>query len=146
MLLAAPAFATQPIDSFEVFTSTTQAGGHPDLETRLTLRSPGEPEAAENVIVNLPEGLFGNPHAIPTCKSADFALAACPISSQAGVITIRANYSGDPELSARHGAGLRHGGPIERRDGPVRLHRPDPQRPDQHSRRGADRRRTTACA
>lgn len=96
MLLAGTASASQPIDSFEVFTSTTQAGGHPDLETRLTLQSPGEPEAAENVIVNLPEGLFGNPHAIPTCKSADLALAACPISSQAGVITIRANYSGDP--------------------------------------------------
>jgi hypothetical protein len=95
-LLAGTASASQPIDSFEVFTSTTQAGGHPDLQTRLTLDSPGEPEAAENVIVNLPKGLFGNPHSIPTCKSADLALASCPISSQAGVITVRANYSGDP--------------------------------------------------
>jgi hypothetical protein len=95
-VLSGTASASQPIDSFEVFTSTTQAGGHPDLETRPSLQSPGEPEAAENVIVNLPEGLFGNPQAIPTCKSADLALSACPISSQAGVITIRANYSGDP--------------------------------------------------
>jgi hypothetical protein len=96
LAIAGPAFASQPIGSFEVSTSTTQAGGHPDLETRLTLQNPGQPEAAENVIVNLPVGLFGNPHAITTCKSADFALAACPISSQAGTITVRANYSSDP--------------------------------------------------
>ncbi len=98
MTLAGPAFATQSIESFEVSTSTTQAGGHPNLETKLTLGDPGEPEAAENVIVNLPAGLFGNPHAITTCTSGDFALAECPISSQAGVITVRANYSGDPNF------------------------------------------------
>ena len=73
-------------------------GGHPDLQTKFTLGDPGEPEAAENVIVNLPPGLFGNPHAITTCTSGDFALAECPISSQAGVITVRANYSGDPNF------------------------------------------------
>ena len=93
-VLAGAASASQPIESFEVQSSTTQAGGHPDLETTLSLGSPGEPEAAENVIVNLPEGLFGNPHAITTCTSADLALAACPISSQAGIITVRANYGG----------------------------------------------------
>ena len=98
MVAAAPALATQPIESFEVSTSSTQAGGHPDLQTKFTLGDPGEPEAAENVIVNLPPGLFGNPHAITTCTSGDFALAECPISSQAGVITVRANYSGDPNF------------------------------------------------
>ena len=98
MVVAAPALATQPIETFEVSTSSTQAGGHPDLQTKFTLGDPGEPEAAENVIVNLPPGLFGNPHAITTCTSGDFALAECPISSQAGVITVRANYSGDPNF------------------------------------------------
>jgi hypothetical protein len=96
-VFAGKASASQGIESFEVFTSSTEAGGHPDLQTRFRLENPGQPEAAQNVIVNLPEGLFGNPHAISTCSSADLALATCPISSQGGVITVRANYSGDPD-------------------------------------------------
>ena len=55
-----------------------QAGGHPDLTTSFTLGSPGEPEAARNVIFRAPEGIFGNPNAVPECTSADFALDRCP--------------------------------------------------------------------
>jgi hypothetical protein len=94
---AEPAAATQPIVSFGVSTSTTQAGGHPDLSASLTLAEPGQPEAAESVEVNLPEGVFANPNAVPTCNISDFAFSRCPLASQVGTVTLRANYLGDPE-------------------------------------------------
>ena len=47
-------------------------------------------------MLNTPEGIFGNPQAIPQCTSVDFAQESCPSSSQAGLITIHARYNGDP--------------------------------------------------
>jgi hypothetical protein len=96
--LAAPAQASEAIESFTTTTSNTQAGGHPDLSTSFTLASPGQPEAARNVIFNAPTGVFGNPYAITHCTSSDFALDQCPSDSQAGLITIRANYKGNPDF------------------------------------------------
>ena len=51
---ASPAQATEAIESFKTTASTSQAGGHPDLETNFSLQSPGAPEAARNVIFNAP--------------------------------------------------------------------------------------------
>ena len=93
---AAPAQASEGIESFSTTTSTTQAGGHPDLSTSFALQNPGTPEAAQTVTFNAPEGVFGNPYAITHCTSSDFALDQCPSNSQAGLITIRASYEGDP--------------------------------------------------
>jgi hypothetical protein len=96
-VLAAPASASEAIDSFGTATSTTQAGAHPDLQTFFTLHDPGAPESAENVTFNAPEGVFGNPNAITQCTSSDFALDQCPSDSQAGLVTVRGNYNGNPE-------------------------------------------------
>jgi hypothetical protein len=96
LLGAGPAAAVQSIESFAVYSSTSQAGGHPDLESQFTLGNPGEPEAAKNVSVNLPEGVFGNPNAVPRCSSVEFALFECPAFSQVGKITVTANYKGNP--------------------------------------------------
>ncbi len=98
-MAAAPslALALEPISSFTTTTSTTQAGGHPDLETSFKLSNPGSPEAARNVTFNAPTGIFGNSNAVNHCASADFALDQCPSSSQVGLITIYANYEGDDE-------------------------------------------------
>lgn len=90
------ASATEPITSFGVTTSNTAAGAHPNLTASFSLDEPGEPEAAENVTVNLPQGVFGNPNAIPTCAVSDFALSQCPAASQAGTVVVRANYGGNP--------------------------------------------------
>jgi hypothetical protein len=95
LVAAAPALASEQINTFTTTSSDTQAGGHPDLETTFTLDSPGSPETAKNVIFNAPTGIFGNTNAITQCTSVDFALDQCPSSSQAGLITIRANYEGD---------------------------------------------------
>ncbi len=96
LTMAVPAQASQVIESFSVSSSDTEAGGHPDLGASIDLENPGLPEAAKNVIVNFPEGVFGNPQAIPTCSSASFALNECMPAAQAGLITVRANYSGNP--------------------------------------------------
>jgi hypothetical protein len=93
-----PAFASQGIANFETTMSTNQAGGHPDLTTSFELEEPGAPEAAQNVLFNAPTGVFGNPRAITLCTAADFALDQCPPNSQAGLITLRANYQGDPDF------------------------------------------------
>ena len=93
---AAPAFASEPIESFTTTTSTTQAGGHPTLETTFNLAEPGGAEIAKNVIFNAPTGVFGNSNAITQCTSVYFALEECPTNSQAGLITIYASYEGDP--------------------------------------------------
>jgi len=93
--LATPAFAEEKIESFTTTNSTAQAGGHPDLETSFSLESPGEPEAAKNVIFNAPQGVFGNTNAITQCTADAFALDECPSPAQAGLITVYAKFSGE---------------------------------------------------
>jgi hypothetical protein len=99
LLAMAPASAMGAIDigGFSTTSSGSQAGGHPDLTTEFTLEDPGSPEAAKNVIFNAPEGVFGNPNALTRCTASDFALQECPVNSQAGIVTVRANYEGNPE-------------------------------------------------
>ena len=84
------------VTATEVQITTPQAGGHPDLQTSFKLESPGAPEAVQNVIFNGPTGVFGNPRAITQCTQPDFALDQCPPNSQAGLITVRASYKGNP--------------------------------------------------
>jgi len=101
MAFAAPAQAAIEIESFETTTSadpTIQAGSHPDLTTTFSLKNPGQPEAAKNIEFNSPQGVFGNPNALTRCTAADYALMECPVNSQAGVITVKANYEGDEDF------------------------------------------------
>ena len=88
---------SESIESFSSTLSTTLVGGHPDIETSFRLAEPGVEEAARNVAFEAPEGVFGNPRAIDVCTSLDFALTQCPPSSQAGLITIHANYEGNQD-------------------------------------------------
>ena len=92
---AGTATASEPIESFMTTMTDpqgggpySQAGGHPDLETTFTLKDPGNPEAAKNVIFNAPQGLFGNINAIAKCTAADFAFDQCPANSQVGLMTV----------------------------------------------------------
>ncbi len=96
--IAAPAEAAQPIESFSTTMSTSQAGGHPDLQTSFRLEAPGQPEVAKDITIDAPTGVFGNPSAVTQCSSVDFGLAKCPPNAQAGLITVRANYGGDPDF------------------------------------------------
>ena len=98
LCLAAPAGAQISIESFTTTSSDSQAGGHPDLTTSFELAEPGITEAAKEVTFEAPEGIFGNPNALSRCTAADFALQQCPVNSQEGLVTIRANYEGDPDF------------------------------------------------
>jgi hypothetical protein len=95
-IAAAPASATESITSFETVSSTSKAGAHPDFTTSFSLQGPGEPDSAQNVIFNSPKGIFGNTNATPQCGAVAFALNECGPDSQVGLITIHANYKGNP--------------------------------------------------
>jgi hypothetical protein len=95
--IPATAQASEPITSFTVAASTTQAGGHPDLSTSFSLAEPGSPEAVQNITFKTPEGVFGNTNAISQCTASDFAGEQCPPNSQAGLVTVHASYKGNPD-------------------------------------------------
>ena len=85
---------SQTVSAAEIVVTSPRAGGHPNLTTSFELEHPGNPESAENVIFNAPQGVFGNPFAVSHCTSSDYALDQCPSNSQAGLITVYANYLG----------------------------------------------------
>jgi hypothetical protein len=115
-LLATVAFAAQAqadpseygIKSASASTSTSQAGGHPDFNTLLELKTVGEegkqlPATTETTSVDLPAGLLGNPSAVPRCTAAQLVEtdvedpsneAGCPQASQVGIITIKLKDAG----------------------------------------------------
>jgi hypothetical protein len=94
---AVPAKALQ-IEQFETTSSSSLAGDHPDLHTSFVLGGAGTPEVAKNIAFDLPQGMSGNPSVLKTCTSLDLALQQCPSDSQAGLITIHANYEGNPDF------------------------------------------------
>ena len=93
-VMASKASATATISSFRGGHVRLEGRDHPDLETNVTIQDAGAPESIRNAVVNLPEGMFGNPNAVPKCTSADFALFRCAPISQAGIVTVRGNYEG----------------------------------------------------
>jgi hypothetical protein len=97
-VLTAGAGASQEVLEYSVATSTTQAGGHPDIGAKLRLVDAGEPEVAKNLTVNLPAGIFGNPGAIFKCRADDFVLNHCSPGAQVGVVSLIANYEGTPNV------------------------------------------------
>ena len=94
MLAPAAAQASVPIVSYVALPSSTapQAGAHPDVaftfEVGNRFHTPPNAcncEDTRNVVVHLPPGLIGNPHATPQCTIAQFASSTCPPDSQIGV-------------------------------------------------------------
>jgi hypothetical protein len=73
-----------------------QAGGHADLTTMLRF---SDGEDVRTVKVDLPPGFVGNPTAAPTCTRAELVgaargkNAACPLTSQVGIVGIYGNYA-----------------------------------------------------
>ncbi|MDW5593214.1 hypothetical protein VSS74_02615 [Conexibacter stalactiti] len=93
-------FGLEP-DSFTASLSTAQAGGHPDVNVRFTLRNaavdPSDPYygmvrfkpfgIAESVVVDLPPGLVGDPTAAPRCPASAFP--RCDLATQIGTVRLR---------------------------------------------------------
>ena len=95
-IFALPAQAKPEIGLFEIKSSNTQAGAHPDITTTFNLLHPGEPEVAKTIEAEWPEGVFGNPEAVPRCSGIDFALNECPSFTQIGWVGVRGNSEGNP--------------------------------------------------
>jgi hypothetical protein len=99
------AAADSPVFSFSVTPSNTQAGGHPNLVTKLWVGNRYNQQYAQpscdcqdprDVNVEMPTGVIGIPSAAPTCSAADFANQECPPETQVGAafITINAEPPG----------------------------------------------------
>jgi hypothetical protein len=94
------ASASSPIYEFNVTPTTTQAGGHPDIETNLWIGNrynqhipPPSCDCQDprDITVEMPPGVIGDPHATPRCSQKDFAAFQCPAETQVGGIRIGLN-------------------------------------------------------
>ena len=97
LTLPAGARANAPIYQFSQTTTTTQAGGHPDIRTRIwmgnraTQNIPAPScncQDPKEVYVEAPSGVIGVPRALPQCNAADFGETLCPIDTQIGIAYI----------------------------------------------------------
>ncbi len=95
-LYSATAGATVTIESFETTASDSHAGTHPDLGFSFSFGESSGPETAKSADLGVPAGFFVYPTALPRCTAEEFASFACWPSSQAGLISIWAEYGGDP--------------------------------------------------
>jgi hypothetical protein len=93
-LIAPAAQAGSPIYNFEVTTSSTQAGGHPDLFTVLQfgnrdtqhLPAPScDCQDPRDFTLHFPAGIIGDPHSVPQCSQVDFGNNVCPPETQVGL-------------------------------------------------------------
>lgn len=94
------AFGVVP-GSFSASLSSDQAGGHPDVTVRFTVRhrvmDPSDPDylgtsykaygVTRDVVVDLPPGLLGDPSAAPRCKALQWP--ACPLETQIGTVRLK---------------------------------------------------------
>jgi hypothetical protein len=94
LIWAAPGHAEVPIKVFEQRVSTTQAGGHPDLRTRILVANRSNQNVPapscncqdpKELNIESPAGVIADPRALPQCTAADFAENHCPIDTQVGV-------------------------------------------------------------
>ncbi|HEY1354788.1 MAG TPA: hypothetical protein VGF09_00590 [Solirubrobacterales bacterium] len=89
------ALAVEEISEFATHVSTTQAGGHPDVDYSVTWSArnssnrPCNCEDARVLDMHFPTGFIGDPHNVPACRLTEFALHACPPESQVGVVEIQ---------------------------------------------------------
>ena len=77
---------------------TSRPAATPTSRRGFKVDKPGQPEVVNNVNINMPEGVFGNPGAIFRCRAAIFVVNECQPGAQAGLITIVANYEGNPNF------------------------------------------------
>ncbi len=117
------------IESVGASLSTTQAAGHPDFSSSVTLKLDGNgelPSSTSAIAFRLPAGLVGNPNAVPRCTAAQLLgtdphdpsnETGCPQASQVGIseVTLK-NQFGSPiffepvfNMVPRHGEPARFG-------------------------------------
>ena len=73
--------------------ATAQAGAHPDGTTSFAWNRGDDHKVdggIDNIYVDLPPGIVGNPEAVPTCTEEQFAVRplACPPETQVGLLNL----------------------------------------------------------
>lgn len=97
--LAADGFGIVP-GSFTATTASTQAGAHADATTSFTFNTgtDGYPVGAvKDIVVDLPQGVVGNPESFPKCNAGQLVTQptpACPVDSQLGEVHLHFVQSG----------------------------------------------------
>jgi hypothetical protein len=97
---AAPASGEDEFDKFAIEAvsaslSDKEAGAHADMTVAIKLTRKGnEPYAnAQDIVIELPPGVIGNPQAVPRCTTeqlgSGFESSACPFESQVGMTLVR---------------------------------------------------------
>lgn len=91
---AQEAQAAEGVKTFTMSTTSTQAGGHPDVIFTYRFKNRTEAPQADChcddprlIITDSPAGFIANPHAYPRCQLDSFALGECAEESQVGVFT-----------------------------------------------------------
>ena len=94
--------ANMEILDFSTHVSTSQAGGHPDVDYTTIWTHRGETfdpcncEDARVLDTHFPTGFIGDPHAIAECSLEQFTLAKCPVESQVGVLDLQNGFFRTP--------------------------------------------------
>src|SRR4051794_17121137 len=102
MVAVGTAHAGSPIKKFFVIPSSTQAGGHPDIESyfevdntySMDVRGTCECQDPKEVIVHLPAGVIGVPDSMPKCNDVEFGSILCSPDAQVGRLTV--GIGGEP--------------------------------------------------
>jgi hypothetical protein len=95
LAVANRAHAAEEITEFDTNVSSTQAGGHPDVEyniawtARTSSTAPCNCEDARVLDMHFPTGFIGNPHAVPACTLSEFSLHTCAPETQVGIVEIQ---------------------------------------------------------
>ena len=128
---AAPAQAAQQIE--ELLDHDVDLAGRRPSRPRRPLsswRRRGSRKSPRTSPSTAPTGVFGNPSACdPVQRRSTSRLDQCPPNSQAGLITLRANYEGNPDYLLGT-APIYSVEPGRRGSRALRLHRADPGHPD----------------
>ncbi len=102
MVSASSAFGYAHINSFSMSPSTTQAGGHPNVDISQTfdnrvVNEGGAPESENpacecqdpfEIKNEFPTGFIGNTSAVPRCTLLSFSQTSCPPDSQVGMASV----------------------------------------------------------
>jgi hypothetical protein len=89
---AGQALAKTGIKTWSITPTSSQAGGHPDVELHTTFYNRSNPPSdpcncddARIIRTRFPTGFIGNPHAIPQCTLSEFGTSDCPSEAQVGI-------------------------------------------------------------
>jgi hypothetical protein len=100
LALAAPASAAPTVSRFSVTPSTTQAGGHPNLEVVTAFDPPSSD--VRQVALHLPAGVTVSAKAAPFCSRSRLLADLCDLRTKVGAVSLAGEALGFEAEAARN--------------------------------------------